>query len=200
MLPSLSPASTIAPAPFIDSLAVSDAAREHAGAARNLHDLLRLLAEKRLQVDAVRILLRALPKRYAVAWACECFKADSEREPLPPAEQQCLQSAEAWVAEGDERARQAAFALAEAGNFDTAGAWLAAAAAFSSGSLTPPGYAAVEPADHLTADACFAALCLLAARDPGAFGRRLSVWIDRALAVFARSEAAPSDGQGSVRP
>ena len=119
-----------------------------------------------LHIDAARILLRALPKRYAVAWCCECFKGDGEREPLPPAEPLSLQSAEAWVTEGDERTRQAAFAQAEAGNFDTAGAWLAAAAAFSSGSLTPPGYAGA-PADHLTADACFAAICLLAARDPG---------------------------------
>jgi hypothetical protein len=198
MLPSLNPASTIAPAPFIDALAVSDAAREHADKARNLHDLLRLLGEKRLQVDAARVLLRALPKRYAVAWCCECFKADGEREPLPSAEQLCLQSAEAWVAEGDERTRQAAFAQAEAGSFDTAGAWLAAAAAFSSGSLTPPGYTAVAPADHLTADACFAAICLLAARDPGAFGTRLGAWIERALAVFARSESSAS-GSGSVR-
>ncbi len=198
MLPSLSPTSSIAPAPFIDALAVSEAAREHADKARNLHDLLRLLGEKRLHVDAARILLRALPKRYAVAWCCECFKGDGEREPLPAADQRCLQSAEAWVSEGDERTRQAAFALAEAGNFDTAGAWLAAAAAFSSGSLTPPGYAAVAPADHLTADACFAAICLLAARDPGAFGTRLGVWIDRALTVFARSESA-AGGSESVR-
>lgn len=198
MLPSLSPTSTIAPAPFIDALAVSDAAREHADKARNLHDLLRLLGEKRLHIDAARILLRALPKRYAVAWCCECFKGDGEREPLPPAELLCLQSAEAWLTEGDERTRQAAYAQAEAGNFDTAGAWLAAAAAFSSGSLTPPGYAAVAPADHLTADACFAAMCLLAARDPAAFGTRLGVWIERALTVFARSEAS-AGASGSAR-
>ncbi len=191
MIPGLDPKSDQSPAALVAGLEVSEDALRLAATARNLNELLRVLMRERLQVDAVRILLRVLPKRYALAWTCECFKRDAERAPLPPADAACLGAAEHWVADGGDAARQAAMEHAEAGKFDTAGAWLAAAAAFSGGSLAPPGYAVVPPKEFLTADACFAALCLLATREPRQFGPRLSNWLERALGVFAPAAGGP---------
>jgi hypothetical protein len=185
MIPSLDPASNQSPVTLVTGLEVSEDALRLAHTARNLNELLRVLMRERLHVDAVRILLRVLPKRYALAWTCECFKRDAERAALSPADAACLAAAEHWVADGGDAAREAALEHAEAGKFETAGSWVAAAAAFSGGSLAPPGYAVVPPKEFLTADACFAALCLLAAREPRQFGPRLAGWLERALGVFA---------------
>jgi hypothetical protein len=185
MLPILDPASTTSPAALAQPLTLSDAARAQVGAAPNLHRLLAQLNASGLHVDAARLLLRALPRRYAVAWVCECFRKDAERAPFSEPDGEALQAVERWIAEGSEEARAAASARAEASHYDTAAGWLAAAAAWSGGSLAPAGYTPVPPGEQLTGDACFAALCLLAAREPAAFAGRLRGWLERAISVFA---------------
>jgi hypothetical protein len=189
MLPILDPASTTSPAALAEPLALSEAARALVDKAPNLHGLLGQLNGSGLHVDAARLLLRALPKRYAVAWVCECFRKDAARAPFSAPEGETIQIVERWIAEGSEEARSAANARAEASHYDTAAGWLAAAAAWSGGSLAPPGYAVVPPGEQLTGDACFAALCLLAAREPGAFAARLRGWLERAIGVFGGAGA-----------
>jgi hypothetical protein len=185
MLPILDPTSTTAPTALAQPLALSDAARAQIERAPNLHGLLAQLNAAGLHVDAARLLLRALPKRYAVAWVCECFRKDAERAPFSALEGESIAVVERWIAEGSEEARAAANERAEASHYETATGWLAAAAAWSGGSLAPPGYTVVPPGEQLTGDACFAALCLLAAREPAAFASRLRGWLERAIKVFA---------------
>jgi hypothetical protein len=197
MLPILDACSSISPAALAKPLALSEAAQPHVSRARNLHDLLKALSSAGLCLDAARLLLRALPKRYAVAWVCECFKQDAERAPFCAAENACIASVESWIADGSEATRRAASEQAEAGHYDTAGSWVAAAAGWSGGSLAPPGYAVVGPAEHLTADACFASLCLLAAREPAEFGGRLAGWLGRALGVFGDGSTSGGDASRS---
>jgi hypothetical protein len=185
MLAILDPASTTSPAALAKPLSLTDLAKELVPKATNLHALLGTLNAAGLHVDAARLLLRALPRRYAVAWVCECFRKDGERAPFAATEIEAIGAVERWIAEGNDEAREAAKAYAVASNYETATGWLAAAAAWTGGSLAPPGYTAVPPGEQLTGDACFAALCLLAARDPGAFGPRLRGWLERAIKVFA---------------
>lgn len=185
MLAILDPASTVSPAALAKPLSLSEPAKALVPKAPNLHVLLRELNAAGMHVDAARLLLRALPKRYAVAWACECFRKDAERLPFAGEEDAAIATVERWIAEGSEESRAAADTLAKASNYDTATGWLAAAAAWSGGSLAPPGYTVVPPGEQLTGDACFAALCLLAAREPAAFAARLRGWLERAISVFA---------------
>ena len=191
MLPILDPASTTSPTALAQPVALSDAARALIEDAPNLHGLLAQLNAAGLHLDAARLRRRALPKRYAVAWVCECFRKDAERTPFSEPEGETIGIVERWIAEGSEEARTAARERAEASNYDTATGWLAAAAAWSGGSLAPPGYTAVPPGEQLTGDACFAALCLLAARDPAVFATRLRGWLERAIKVFAGAPERP---------
>jgi hypothetical protein len=185
MLAILDPASTVSPVVLAKPLSLTAPAKALVPKAANLHALLRALNAAGMHVDAARLLLRALPKRYAVAWACECFKKDAERLPFAAEEEEAIRIVERWIAEGSEETRAAANELAKASNYDTAAGWLAAAAAWSGGSLAPPGYTVVPPGEQLTGEACFAALCLLAAREPAAFAPRLRGWLERAISVFA---------------
>jgi hypothetical protein len=192
MLATLDPDSTVSPAALVQPLALGGTAKAHVAQARNVHDLLARLSASGLYVDAARVMMRALPKRYAVAWVCECYKHDGERAPFSAGEKACLRCVESWLTDGSEPNRQAASDRAAADNYDSGAAWLAAAAGWSGGSLAPRGYAVVAPAEHLTADGCFAALCLLAAREPSAFAVRLRGWLERAIRVFGPGNAGPA--------
>jgi hypothetical protein len=191
MLANLHPASTVHPAELAAAARLSEDAQALVPGAPSLYGLLTQLGAARLPVDAVRLLVRALPKRYAVAWVCECFRRDAERQPLAEAEAQCLQCAETWIAEDNDANRRAGAERAEALNYETPGSWLAAAVAWSGGSLAPRGYTVVAPPEHATGKACLAAVALLAMRGgPEAFVETLGAWVERALDVFARKEAA----------
>ena len=198
MLPVLDPASTVSPADFAGGLSLSDDARALVPGAPTLHSLLLALVEAKLHGDAARLLVRGLPRRYAVAWVCDCFRRDAEIQPLSAADADCLRCAEAWIAEDTDTNRRVALQQAEANRFETPGSWLAAAAAWSGGSLAPPGYATVVPAEHLSGDACYAALCLLAARaSPALYKGRLGAWVERAVAVFL--QGATTDGGAAIK-
>ena len=149
------------------------------------------LNEARLPLDAVRLLMRALPKRYAVAWVCECFRRDAEREALSEEEAACVRCAETWIAEDSDANRRAGAERAEAMEYKTPGSWLAAAVGWSGGSLAPRGFTVVVPPEHATGNACLAAVALLATRGgPKTFADTLCAWVERALDVFARKDAA----------
>ena len=191
MLANLNPASSVPPTELAEAAGLSDEGRALVPGAPSLYGLLTALSEARLPLDAVRVLMRALPKRYAVAWVCECFRRDAERQPLAEAEAGCLHCAEAWIAEDNDANRRAGAERAEAMHYETAGSWLAAAVAWSGGSLAPRGFTVVAPPEHATAKACLAAVSLLAMRaGPEAFADTLCGWGERALDVFARKEAA----------
>ena len=93
--------------------------------------------------EALKLLARLLPKRYAVAWLCQCARD----QPLSMEDKAGAALAEAWVRDPDEPRRRAALDFASAGEYRSLGAWIAASAGWSGGSLAPATQeAAVPPA------------------------------------------------------
>jgi hypothetical protein len=128
--------------------------------------------------DALKLLARLLPKRYAVAWLCQCARDQA----LNPEDRAGASLAEKWVREPNESNRRAAFEFANAGGYKSAGAWVAAAAGWSGGSLAPASQETpVPPPDHLTACAVVAAINMLAALDIEKFAARRAEFIAPAL-------------------
>lgn len=147
-------------------LAPSDEARlclkpEASGAA-----FIRALADAGLNIDSLRYLAVALPRREAVWWACMTHRrlagpdmatdaAQAERDAA------CWKAAEAWVYEPTEQNRQACYDLAQALDFNTAGAYAALGAFWADGNLAPPGSGVVvPPGDGLTGSAVAASVIL----------------------------------------
>lgn len=137
--------------------------------------------------DALKLLARLLPKRYAVAWLCQCARDQS----LSPEDKAGASLAEKWVREPNESNRRAAFEFANAGGYKSAGAWLAAAAGWSGGSLAPASQATpVPPADHLTACAVVAGINMLAALVIDKFETRRAGFIEPAMNLLNAGGAA----------
>jgi hypothetical protein len=190
MVAALEPTSTVKIEDIARGVPFSPPAREMMGESRNPRDLLVRLLAKGLAFDAARLVVRALPKPYCVAWTCECIRLDVARQPLSPGDALCLESAEAWLRDDADEPRRLAAERAAAANYETPSAWVAAAAGWSGGSLSPRGYTVVPPAPQLTADACFAAVCVLAVAEPAAAVSRLGGWVERACATFGRVPSA----------
>jgi hypothetical protein len=139
-----------------------------------------LLAAGQVQ-DALKLLARLMPKRYAVAWLCQCARD----QPLSQEDRIGASLAEQWVREPSESNRRAAFEFAHAGGYKALGAWIAAAAGWSGGSLAPASQETpVPPAEHLTARATVAAINLMAALDAPQFEARRVSYIERAMSLL----------------
>jgi hypothetical protein len=138
----------------------------------------RLLAAGRAQ-DALPLALRLLPRPYAVAWLCQSARA---RE-LTAHDSEGLRLAQAWVQRPGQPQREAALAFAAADDYQSVGAWLAAAAAWSDGSLS--GDDGPPVAEHLTASAAVAALLHLAGRDPATFAAQIARWSEEAAQLLS---------------
>jgi hypothetical protein len=137
--------------------------------------------------EALKLLARLLPKRYAVAWLCQCARD----QPLSLEDKAGASLAEKWVRDPNEDNRRAAFEFANAGGYRSLGAWLAAAAGWSGGSLAPAAQQTpVPPPEHLTARAAVASINLMAALEAERFAARRAAFIDRALALLASGVGA----------
>jgi hypothetical protein len=131
--------------------------------------------------DALKLVARLLPKRYAVAWLCQCARDQT----LNPEDKAGASLAEKWVREPNESNRRAAFEFADAGGYKSTGAWLAAAAGWSGGSLAPATQETiVPPPDHLTACAVVAGINMLAGLDKEAFEARRVRFIEPAMTLL----------------
>lgn len=141
-----------------------------------------LLQDDRAE-EALKLLARLLPKRYAVAWVCQCARG----EKLSMEDKAGAALAENWVREPIEAHRRAAYEFADAGDYESLGAWIAVAAGWADGSLAPAQQEApVPPEEHLTACACVAAINLLAALDAEQFAERRDQFIHKAMELLAR--------------
>src|SRR5262245_10435796 len=125
-------------------------------------EFLDVLIENGELVDAVQFLAHALPRREAVWWACRAALGTV----AAGQEEAALRAAEAWVVEPVEENRIVAQGAAEAAGYDTPAGCAAAAAAWSGGSLAPPGAPVVPPGEFLTAHGVAAAVMLAAVRGP----------------------------------
>jgi hypothetical protein len=83
--------------------------------------------------EAVIFIAHLLPRREAIWWAIQCVRAMHG----PSADDQAVRAAEAWVRGPEEDLRRAALAAASAGDQKAATTWLAFAAGWSGGSVTP---------------------------------------------------------------
>jgi len=147
---------------------------------------IRTLLDAGQPADALKLLARMLPKRYAVAWLCQCARG----QPLGPEDRAGASLAEKWVREPNESNRRAAFEFADAGGYRSTGAWLAASAGWAAGSLAPATQQTpVPPPEHLTACAVAAGINLLAALVPDEFESRRAAFIEAALSLLGGSGA-----------
>ncbi|AIF48226.1 DUF6931 family protein [Dyella japonica] len=146
----------------------------------------RELLDAGMTTDALKLLARLLPKRYAVAWLCQCARGQAlDGEALAGAS-----LAEKWVRDPSEGNRRAAFEFATTGGYQSLGAWLAASAGWAGGSLAPATQATpVPPADHLTARAAVAVINLLAALVADAFEARRVAFIGHAMNLLETERA-----------
>ncbi|MBP2298717.1 DUF6931 family protein [Azospirillum picis] len=144
---------------------------------------LKALIDAELYVDAIRLLGMALPRREAVWWGCLAARGALPAD-APPADADALAAAEAWVFRPSEENRRAAFAPAQAANFETACAYAAMGAFWSGGSLAPPDAAVVvPPGDGLTGTAAAAAVLMAAAAVPKEIKARQKAALVQALDI-----------------
>ena len=189
MVATLEPNSAVVPAELMRDMPLSDDAAPLLARARNPRDLIDLLLAAGRTTDALRVLLRALPKRYAIAFVCDCIRRDAGITPLSPVDAACLASAEAWLVDDSDAKRRDAGERAEAAGRSSPSAWVAAAAGWSGGSLAPRGYTEVAPPPHLYAVACYAAMMALVAGDPASAKARTADSVARACASFGARRA-----------
>lgn|GEM_PF-955393 len=190
---SQTPASSLTPPPSVSSDAL---ALLRAGG--NVRRCLDELIGRGLPADALAVVARTLPKRYVVAWACDCLKGVFASDPATSnVDRAGLALAQAWLADPTEENRRAALEFAERGEFASPGAWLAASAGWCGGSLLPKGYDVVAPPDHLPAEAAVAALRLTASRGADYFGMSKG-FVARALQIFGPAAAAPARAGASA--
>ncbi len=184
MVSAFDPASQTSASSLTPQLALSsDAAAVLAGGG-NVRLCLDQLLELGLSADALAVVARTLPKRYVVAWACECFKSALAGLPATTnVDRAGLALAQRWLTDPTEEKRRAALDFAEAGQFGTPGAWIAASAGWTDGSLLPRGYDPIPPPDHLPAEAAVAAL-RLAASQGADYAGAINGFITRALQIF----------------
>ena len=160
---------------------VSEAALSHLSEGMAPDAAVKALRAAGLVQDALKLTARLLPKSYAVAWACQCARA----EPLGMEARAGAALAEAWVRDPNEQNRRAAYEFAHAGGYKSVGAWLAATAGWASGSLAPAAQQVpVPPPDQLTAKATVAAVSMLAAQVAEKFDERLRKYMDSAMGLL----------------
>lgn len=150
----------------------------------NVRSCLAELMSRGLPADALALIARSLPKRYVVAWACDCLKGAFANDPkATDIDRAGLALAQTWLADPTEENRRAALDFAERGQFRSVGAWVAASAGWCGGSLLPKGYDVIAPPDHLPSEAAVAALRLTASRGADYPGSCNS-FVTRALQIF----------------
>ncbi|MDN7808265.1 MULTISPECIES: DUF6931 family protein [Burkholderia] len=160
-------------------------------AAMSPHAAVRALLDAGLAADALSLLARLLPHRYAVAWVCQCGRGETLAAP----DQAGLALAEAWVRDPAEAHRADAAAFAAEHRYRGIGAWAAAAAGWTGGNLNPRAEQPTPPPAHLCAIAAMAALNYLAALVPARFDARRLTYVRDALGLLG----TPNGSDGGPR-
>lgn len=182
------------PAQLLAGMSLSDEALALMDDAENTYAYVGALAKGDLFNDAFTALARTLPRQYAIAWAATCLEHWLAAD-MSDADKECLALAQSWLKGPDEEIRRSAMDAADRFEYTGAGPWLAAAVAFSGGSLAPPNQADVPPPSHLTAVAVAACLLMIAARDPDAMAETCNKMIEKGIEMVAIPGAENSGGR-----
>jgi hypothetical protein len=184
MVTAFDPLSTVSASSLTARLALSSDALAVVASGANVRRCLDELLARGLQADALAVVARTLPKRYVVAWACECFKGVlAGQAAVSDVDRAGLALAQQWLSEPSEENRRAAQEFAELGELASPGAWVAASAGWNGGSLAPRGYDPISPPDDLPAEAAVAALRLAASKGADYAGA-ITAFITRAVQIF----------------
>jgi uncharacterized protein DUF6931 len=149
-----------------------------------------VLLDAGLAPDALALLARLLPRRYAVAWVCQC----AGQQALGEHDRTGVALAQAWVREPSEQHRADAAEFAKTHRYKTIGAWTAAAAGWSGGNLNPRHAQPTPPPEHLTALAAMAAISYLSALVADQFALRRAGFVRDALGLLG----TPKDIDGEI--
>jgi len=144
-----------------------------------LREAVQKLADHEEHQPALSLLARHMAKPYAIGWAAACMKTVG----VAKEDADAVACVDEWLAGQDEAVRRRAARLAAERDYATAGAWLAAATGWTSGSLAPDGEAEVPPPDYLYALASAGAVGMTIAEDPESFEARFAEWVARALEI-----------------
>lgn len=120
-----------------------------------------------------------LARREAVWWAARCVR---QTEPADAVSLRCLQAAEEWVSEPSEARRRRALEEAAQARKSLAAPWVAQAAGWSGGNVSPDPAFYLEPPPQATAQAARGAVLIALGAVAG--DRREAVetgWIEAAL-------------------
>lgn len=167
-------------APLAQRFALSDEGRAVLGG--SLAQALTQLQDKQLWPDALHLLAHALGKRDAVAWAWAVVS------PVPnqaDAARSGLQHVQQWLQTGDEGARLALYADAQAIGMEHAAASVVLAAFWSGGSMAGPDQPELLPADGLCHHAAACAVQLAGAVQPDKAADSYKQWIALAAEIAA---------------
>ena len=136
--------------------------------------------------EALTLAAYAMAPRIAVWWAHESLR--SLPHLLTREDDMLLELAETWVAQGDEASRFAAMEAAQGQRHPGPGAWTALAAAWSQGSIAPPGTGNVPAEPFMCGRAVNGAVLSLLARVPAAERRaRIAAFVHMARVLIASS-------------
>jgi hypothetical protein len=158
-----------------------------------------LLASPR-PTDAIVFIAHLLPRREAVWWAIHCVRAMHRGT----ADDEALRAADAWVRAPEEDNRNAALAIANAADHSAPTTWLAFAAAWSGGSMTPPDQKPMPAPPSACAKAAHTAVVLAACSgDPPGVVQRLTACAEAGIRFADGGDAtvtapkAPGPGAGA---
>ena len=191
MIPALDSDSDLPSSSIPSAERLSADARARLDAALNVRRYVDRLLTDGLEADAIDVLVHVLPKRYAIAWGLECLQRSGLGDPeADPVDRSAMAAAQRWLTDPTDENRRAAADIADRLRYQTPGAWLAAAAGWSGGSLLPPDQPEVRPEASLTGDAVSASIKLAAAASPEQYPVRLRAFVLRALETFATTSPA----------
>jgi hypothetical protein len=189
MVTAFDPSSAVSASSLTQRMSFSSGALAVLSGGGNVRQCVDELLKRGLAADALAVVARILPNRYVVAWACECLKSTLPLQAAPSdVDRAGLALAQQWLSDPCEENRRAALDFAERGEFGSPGAWIAASAGWTGGSLLPRGYDPVPPPEHLPAEAAVAALRLTASQGPDYKGT-IGWFIDRAVKIFGPAAA-----------
>jgi hypothetical protein len=143
------------------------------------------LADSPTPEEAITFGAYALPRRKAVWWGHQCL---TMLDPyLSGLDRQMLQLAESWVREPEEAQRAEAMNQGMAAPVKSPGVWIALAAGWSGGSMSPPELPRVAPPPYLTPRATgVGILSVLALGSPAQRAETLRSFVDMGISLARR--------------